>query len=72
MIDLLLKSLAGLKTVYEYNGIDFESDLIKLYNKIRKMMAEEFIAFDSKDETPIEEGQRNQRQLKPKALMTKS
>ena len=56
MIDLLLKGLASLKTVYEYKGIDSESDLIKVYSEIRQMMAEEFIAFGPLGETPIEEG----------------
>ena len=56
MIDLLLKSLASLKTIYKYKGIDFESDLIKVYNEIRQMMAEEFIAFGPLGETPVEEG----------------
>ena len=49
-------SLASLKTVYEYKGIDFESDLIKVYSEIRQMMAEEFIAFGPLRETPNEEG----------------
>ena len=39
MIERLLKNLAYLKAVYEFKGIDFESDLIKVYWEVWKLMA---------------------------------
>lgn len=52
----LLKNLANLKIVYEFKGIDFESDLIKVYREVRKPMAEEFVAFGPLEETLIGNG----------------
>ena len=56
MIERLLKNLAILKAVYEFKGIGFESDLIKVYGGVRKLMAEEFGAFGPVEEAPIDDG----------------
>ena len=42
--------------VYEFKGIDFEANLIKVYGKVRKLMAEEFGAFGPVEEAPIVDG----------------
>ena len=38
MVENLIKCLIDHKTVKEYEGVDFESDLVTLYGEIRKMM----------------------------------
>ena len=40
MVEALLHNISSYKSTKEYEGIDFESDLIQLYGDIRKMMAE--------------------------------
>ena len=40
MIEVLLHNISAYKSTKEYEGIDFESDLVQYYGDIRKMMAE--------------------------------
>ena len=51
MIEQLLKNLVNLKTVDEFKGIAFESDLLKVYGEVRKLIAEEIF----KKHPPLEE-----------------
>ena len=67
MIERLLKNLANLKAVYEFKGIDFESDLIKVYGEVRKLMAEEFGAFGPVEEAPIDDGLSTEEMSKARA-----
>ena len=39
-IDSLLECLKNIKTCYEFKGLDFEPDLVKLYTEVRSLMAE--------------------------------
>ena len=41
-IDALLEYLKNIKTCYEFKGLDFESDLVKLYTEVRSLMAEKY------------------------------
>ena len=41
-IDSLLECLKNIKTCYEFKGLDFESDLVKLYTEVRSLMAEKY------------------------------
>ena len=41
-IDALLECLKNIKTCYECKGLDFESDLVKLYTGVRSLMAEKY------------------------------
>ena len=58
MIDSLINCLNEQKTQYEFKGLDFEADLVKLYTDIRIMMAECFEreAFGPVKERNISEG----------------
>ena len=40
MIDTLIDCLNDEKSKFEFKGLDFEADLVKLYSNIRKRMAE--------------------------------
>ena len=49
-IDVLLKCLKNIRTCYEFKGLDFESDLVKLYTKVRRLMAKKY---DRNDFGPV-------------------
>ena len=42
MVQALLNCSNDLKSGYQLKGLDFESDLIKMYNEIGRLMAERF------------------------------
>jgi len=42
MQEKLIEYLLELKTIYEFKGLDFESDLVKMYGEVRTLMAKEF------------------------------
>ena len=48
----LIKCLTSVKADYEFRGLDFESDLVKLYSDVRAKMAE---VYDKNDFGPVEE-----------------
>lgn len=50
MVDNLLQCLLKLKSQYEFKGIDFNSDLVKLYREVRVLMAS---LSDIKDFGPV-------------------
>ena len=43
MVEALLECLNDLKSQYQFKGLDFESDLIRLYQEVRTMMAKRYI-----------------------------
>ena len=43
MVESLLECLNDLKSQYKLKGLDFESDLIRLYQKVRTMMTKRYI-----------------------------
>ena len=43
--------MTSVKTDYEFRGLDFESDLVKLYSDVRAKMAE---IYDKNDFGPVE------------------
>ena len=49
-IDALFECLKNIKTCYEFKGLDFESDLDKLYTEVRSLMAEKY---DRNDFGPV-------------------
>ena len=42
MVESLLLYANEIKTQYEYKGLDFEADLTKFYNEVRKLMAGQY------------------------------
>ena len=38
----LLECLKNIKTCYDFKGLDFKSDLVKLYTEVRSLMAEKY------------------------------
>ena len=44
--------MTSVKAAYEFRGLDFESDLVKLYSDVRAKMAE---IYDKNDFGPVEE-----------------
>ena len=42
IVQALLNWLEDLNSSYQFKGLDFESDLIKIYNEVRRMMVEKF------------------------------
>ena len=43
MVQTLLGFLNELKSQYEYKGLDFEADLVRVYTELRVMMAEHYV-----------------------------
>ena len=51
-LESLIKCLTSVKADYEFRGLDFESDLVKLHSNVRAKMAE---IYDKNDFGPVEE-----------------
>ena len=56
MVEELIECLAEQKSLYEFQGLDFEADLVQLYANIRVMMAERYS--ENKGFDPVSEKER--------------
>ena len=56
IVEELIECLAEQKSLYEFQGLDFEADLVQLYANIRVMMAERYS--ENKGFGPVSEKER--------------
>ena len=71
MVESTIDSLKEYKSLCEFNANDFKADKLKLYEKVRQLMARKYVYEEIfKGEKPIKRKKLKQYQMCPNLLIT--